>query len=292
MREEGRNTKEAALRFDRRTLEQFAVSLELSPRSIVSYKKFLVYFFRYLTERGIEWPEREHIAAYREALAASGRKDSTLFSYLAAVKAFFRWTEAEGLYPDITKGISLPRFERTPSRKALTGAQIKEVLLGIDRGSVRGLRDYAIFLLMLTAGLSALEVSLVNVGDLRKSSEGPLLYVRDGEGDRREPVRVPPRVMEALTAYLNVREDGYGADSPLFIGVSPRNRGKNGHMTPGSVSRVVKEALRKAGFDDALLTAQSLKVSAMKLALQGGERLEDVQRFARHKHIRTTFLYE
>lgn len=99
-------------------------------------------------------------------------------------------------------------------------------------------------------------------------------------------------MMEALTAYLKIRDDGCGAESPLFIGVSPRNRGKNGHMTPGSVSRVVKEALRKAGFDDALLTAQSLKVSAMKLALQGGERLEEVQKFARHKHIRTAFLYE
>ncbi|MCR4819151.1 MAG: site-specific integrase [Fretibacterium sp.] len=292
MREKGLNTGVAAFHFDRRTLEQFAASLDLSPRSIVSYKKFLAYFFKYLSKKEIERPEREHIAAYREALALSGRKESTLFSYLAAVKAFFRWTEAEGLYPDITKGISLPRFERTPSRKALTGAQLKEILLGIDRGSVRGLRDYAIFLLMLTAGLSALEVSLANVGDLRESPEGALLYVRDGEGDRREPVRVPPRVMEALTAYLKIRDDGYGAESPLFIGVSPRNKGKNGHMTPGSVSRVVKEALRKAGFDDALLTAQSLKVSAMKLALQGGERLEDVQKFARHKHIRTTFLYE
>jgi integrase len=63
-------------------------------------------------------------------------------------------------------------------------------------------------------------------------------------------------------------------------------------MTVGSISRVAKSALRNAGFDDKLLSARSLKVSAMKLALQHGERLEDVQKFARHKYIRTTFLYE
>lgn len=292
MSEKGQSTREAALRFDQRTVARFAASLDLSPRSIVSYKKFLAYFFEFLSGRGIARPKREHVAAYMEAMLASGKKATTAHNYLAAVRAFFRWAKAGGLYPDITEGMPLPRFERIPARKALTGAQLKEVLLGIDRGTVKGLRDYAILLLMLTTGLSALEISNANVGDIGRSGRGDVLYLRDDGGNRQEDVRVPPQVMEALTAYLEAREDVNGAESPLFIGVSPRNRGKNGHMTPGSVSRVVKEALRKAGFDDALLTAQSLKVSAVKLALQRGERLEDVQKFARHKHIRTTFLYE
>ncbi|MBQ9564280.1 MAG: site-specific integrase [Synergistaceae bacterium] len=286
------NAKEAAeLRFDRRTLDRFAASLELSPHSVVSYKKFLAYFFEYLSGRGIERPEREHVAAYMEAMLASGKKATTAHNYLAAVRAFFRWTEGEGLYPDVTEGMPLPRFERAPSRKALTGAQIKEVLLGIDRGSLKGLRDYAILVLMLTTGLSALEVSHAKVGDVRKCGRGYVLHVQDGDGERREAVSVPPRVMEALTAYLEARGEA-NPDLPLFSGVSPRNKGKSGHMTPGSVGRVVKEALRGAGFDDVMLSAQSLKISAVKLALQRGERLEDVQRFARHKHIRTTFLYE
>ena len=83
-----------------------------------------------------------------------------------------------------------------------------------------------------------------------------------------------------------------GKPVPLFVSVSDRNRDKNEPMSSGSVSRIAKNALRNAGYDDAKLSAKSLKVSAMKLALQNGERLEDVQRFARHKQIRTTFLYE
>ena len=52
-------------------------------------KKYLSYFFAYLAKKGIDRPESEHINAYREALAASGKKDSTLFNYLAAVRLFF-----------------------------------------------------------------------------------------------------------------------------------------------------------------------------------------------------------
>ncbi len=98
--------------------------------------------------------------------------------------------------------------------------------------------------------------------------------------------------MDAISKYLEGRGDIKKPDAPLFISVSDRNRDKNEHMTVGSVSRIVKNALRNAGFDDRRLSAKSLKASAIKLALQRGDRLEDVQKFARHKQIRTTFLYE
>ena len=288
---------ETELRFDERTLNDFAASLTLSPHSIVSYKKCLAYFFSYLVEKGIDKPESSHVSAYYGELKASGRKGNTVYNYMAAVRAFFRWAQSQGLYHDISANITVPHADQSSARGALTAAQLRKLMNSIDRDTLQGLRDYAILALMLTAGLSALELSRADVGDVCEESDGYVIHIRDNNGQRRDRAKIPPYAIEAVTKYLEARGvagagDAYGEAVPLFVSVSDRNRDKNQHMTVGSISRVAKNALRDAGFDDARLSAQSLKVSAMRLALQSGERLEDVQKFARHKHIRTTFLYE
>ncbi|MBR1672004.1 MAG: tyrosine-type recombinase/integrase [Fretibacterium sp.] len=274
------------IRFNHETVERFAASLDLSSSSVASYKKCLAYFFDYLADRGIGKPEAGHVAGYREALTAAGRRPSTVYNYLIAVRAFFQWTHAQGLYPNIAGRVKIPRVDHAPSRRTLTGAQLKTVLSSIGRESIRGLRDYAILTVMLTGGLSSCEVSRANVGDAALAREGGTLSIRGGDGELRGAVRLPSRVVEALAEYLGARGP-VEPDAPLFASV----RRRDGHMSRGSVNRIVKEALRNAGFDDAMLSAQSLKFTAVRLALQGGERLEDVQRFARHKNIRTTFRY-
>ena len=201
------------------------------------------------------------------------------------------WGGAGGVYRDIASGVAVPHAGHAPNRKTLTASELRNVMDGVDRNTVQGMRDYAILALMLTAGLSALEISRANVGDVCEAGGGYVLHIRGSDGQTRDRAGVPQYAMEAISKYLYSR-GRTGADEPLFMSVSDRNRNKNEHMSAGSVSRVVKNALRRAGYDDANLTAKSLKVSAMKLALQRGEHLEDVQRFARHRQIRTTFLYE
>ncbi|MBR1671999.1 MAG: site-specific integrase [Fretibacterium sp.] len=284
----GKDSAGTTIRFDNRTIEEFAASLRLSPRSVVSYKRCLAYFFSYLEETGAVRPESGDIAAYREALSASGKRAATVHNYLAAVKSFFRWAAAEGLYRDIAGKVSHPSVDHAPRRKTLTGAQMKRVLESIDRGDVRGKRDYALLALMVTGGLDTLEAARATAGDLKRSRTGPVLHIR---GVRGGVVRIPPRTWRALVDYLEARGP-VNEEAPLFAGLSNRTLGRETHMSTSSISRIVKEAFRGAGYDDVNLTAQSLRFTGVKLALQGGERLEDVQRFARHKTIRTTFLYE
>ena len=86
----------AAIPFNEQTVSDFAASLTLSPHSVASYKKCLSYFFTYIAERGIARPDSSHVFAYCEELKASGRKANTVYGYMAAVKAFFRWTGRPG----------------------------------------------------------------------------------------------------------------------------------------------------------------------------------------------------
>ncbi|MBQ9565107.1 MAG: tyrosine-type recombinase/integrase [Synergistaceae bacterium] len=297
MRGKAAEVNDAGLRFDRRTIEDFAASLTLSPHSVASYKKCLAYFFAYLARKGIDRPASGDVAAYGEELSSSGRSANTVYGYIAAVKAFFRWAQTEGVYRDIAAEVPLPRPDRAPNRKTLTATQLRKILNGIDRETLQGVRDYAILALMITMGLSALEISQAKMGDIRKSENETVLHVRGGDGQRHDVMRIPPPVAETVSKYLDARfqvdPDAPREERvPLFVSVSPRNRDKNEPMSAGSISRIAKNAIRGAGYDGERLSAQSLKVSAMKLALRRGERLEDVQKFARHRQIRTTFLYE
>ena len=288
--ETGNAGLESDKELDRELIGDFIASLTLRPNSVAVYRKSLAYFFDYLAQKEIVRPESGDIAAYQEALSSSGRKERTVALYLAAIRTFFRWTESEGLYPNIMEGLQRPEFDRSVTRKTLTAAQLRSVMDGIDRDTLQGLRDYAVLAVLVMGGLSVGEVSRAKVGDVETSPGGTVLHIRDREGRRGDRAKLPARVVAALSKYLEAR-GASGPEAPLFAGLSNRTLGKGRHMSAGSINRIVKDAFRGAGYDDALLSAQSLKFTAIKLAFQGGEGLEDVQRFARHKQIRTTDSY-
>jgi integrase/recombinase XerD len=58
-------------------------------------------------------------------------------------------------------------LDRKHKKDYLTSRQVKVVLNNIDRSSVRGIRDYAMLVLMITGDLRTIEVSRANIGDLR-----------------------------------------------------------------------------------------------------------------------------
>lgn len=79
---------------------------------------------------------------------------------------------------------------------------------------------------------------------------------------------------------------------PLFVCLSNRNNKQQSRMTKRSISRIVKERLKKAGYDDSeRLTAHSLRHSAITLSLLSGATIQQAQQLARHTNINTTMIY-
>ena len=64
-----------------------------------------------------------------------------------------------------------------------------------------------------------------------------------------------------------------------------------GRLTTRSISRIVKDNLRKAGIDSDRITAHSLRHTAVTLSLLGGATIQEAQSMARHKNINTTLIY-
>lgn len=267
---------------------RFIEYLDASPKTIQTYTRALRQFAKWTADNGISQPTREDIIAYRDDLKRD-HKPSTVQNYIIATRLFFRWTEQAGLYPNIADHVKGAKLDRDHKKDYLTPRQVKKVLEGIDRTTPQGLRDYAILALMFTGGLRTIEVVRANVEDLTTAGDKTILYVQGkGHEERTAAVNIPPETEDALRDYIAIRGKLDGKE-PLFASQSDRNNG--GRMTTRSISRLVKNAFTAAGYISDKLTAHSTRHTAVTLALLAGERLEEVQQFARHASVTTTQIY-
>ena len=268
---------------------RFVSFIDALPRTVESYTKTLRYFFAYLAERGITHPTRVDVIAYRDALKET-HKATTVQAYMVPVRLFFRWAEQERIYPDVAdrvKGAKVGR--RTHRKQALTSNQARTILDVVPHDTERGLRDYAIIALMLTGGLRTIEVSRATVGDIGINGDDAVLYVKGkGDDDVNAYVKLPAPVEKAIRAYLVTR--GKVADTaPLFASTSNNTAGQS--MTTRSISGLVKDYMRTAGYDSDRLTAHSLRHTAATLNLLNGGTLEETQELLRHSNPATTMIY-
>lgn len=283
------NSLDVVRTLDFNTFERFINYLDASPKTVETYKKALRQFFNYIGVHGIRKPQREDVLAFRDDLKASGLKPTTVQNYITATRIFFKWTEQEGLYPNIAEHVKGAKLDKNHKKDYLTSRQAKEVLANIRTDTEEGLRNYAILSLMVTGGLRTIEVSRANVGDLRTVGENTVLFVQGkGREEKTEYIKISAPVEKAIRTYLKVR-DFTTEEQPLFTSTSNNSRGKR--ITTRTVSAIVKNALKNAGYDSARLTAHSLRHTAITLALLAGREITEVQQFARHANLNTTMIY-
>lgn len=279
---------EVAAEFTEDLFARFVAYIDAKPRTIETYARALKQFISWLAFNGIKQPTRADIINYREYLK-EGHKATTVQNYIIALRQFFQWTEQEQLYPDIAKNVKGATISKEHKKDYLTAAQVKAILGDIDRASVQGKRDYAMFALMVTGGLRDIEVSRANVEDLRTAGDNTVLYLQGkGRDEKADFVIIPTETEKAIRDYLKSRGTA-GDGEPLFTSMS--NNSKGSRMTTRSISGTVKSILVNAGYDSDRLTAHSLRHTAVTLSLIGGSSLEEAQQFARHTNIATTQIY-
>jgi putative integrase len=266
----------------------FIEYLDASPKTVETYTRAIRQFFKYVQEKGISQPTREDIIAYREYLKGS-HKPTTVQNYIVAVRLFFQWTEQKGLYPNVAEHIKGAKLDKNHKKDYLTSRQVKKVLEIAKEENLQGLRDYAILALMFTGGLRTIEVSRANIEDLRTAGDSEVLYLQGkGHEEKTDYIKLMPKVEDAIRVYLKARGT-LDPTEPLFTSTSNNSRGDR--ISTRTISGIVKNALKNAGYDSDKLTAHSTRHTAVTLALMGGQKLEEVQQFARHKNLATTLIY-
>ena len=288
-----KNEPTKQLVFQQNSLEdlfkQFIIFIDATPNTVRTYRGSLKQWFIYLRQNHIVQPTAETVRQYRDQLQTDGKKATTVKNYIIAIKRFFAWTEEAGLYPNIAKHIKSGHISKNFKKDYLTGSQARQILNSIDRSTIKGKRDYAMLVTMLTMGLRTIEVTRANIEDIRTKGNTTVLYVQGkGHEEKDDLIRMPQHVEAAIRDYLSVRQIDSQSE-PLFPSLS--NHNADGRMTTRSIRRIVKNAFIAAGYDSPRLTAHSTRHTAATLSLLNGASLQQTQELLRHRNIGTTEIY-
>lgn len=320
--------------------QNFVTWIDRSEKTTRSYLTNLRQFMAWLRFSDVLQPTREDILSYRDWLGVehdaielnpsivkgwSYRTDkagnpikitcrpNTVAQYLRSVAQFFRWTAANGLYPDIAANIHAPKIRHDTHKKdALTPGDVlaiensitarasskeesaadasKDRVGRMQRSMEQGKRLYAMYLLAVTAGLRTVEISRANVKDMETKGGQTWLYIwgkGHTEPDQKKPLA--PEVAEAIREYLQARSDCPTGKSPLFVSTGNRSGGKR--IAPTTISTMLKRAMQAAGYDSERITAHSLRHTAGTAVQEITGDLYATQRYMRHSNPATTEIY-
>lgn len=274
-------------------LERFLAEAELAESTRETYRRTLRGFFAWKEERGITDLARGDILAYKKDMLERVRP-STASTYLTAVKSLFKWLESVKAYPNVAAGVKTVRLSDMSRKDALTPAQAKRLLETLKGDTLQAKRDFALVNLLLRCSLRSVEVARASAGDMRnRGSQTILLVMGKGRIDKDALVVLTEPTLGPIYDYLAARrQEGrevIGDDSPLFASLSNKTYGRP--LSTRSIRQIVKEALRRAGFDSDRLSCHSLRHTGVTLALLGGASVQEAQQLARHSSITITIRY-
>lgn len=239
---------------------------------------------------------------------------NTVKQYIRSVGAFFKSLAALGIYPDITAEVKTPKVrhdahrkeyltapkvqaiessitEKAATREAAAAEAQKDRPGRIQRSGEQGARLLALYTLAVNAGLRCVELSRANVRDLALDGDRAFLYIW-GKGHTEPDQRkaIAPEVAAIVKKYLATRTDNPTGASPLFVSTGNRSGGRR--IAPTTISKMLKAAMREAGFDSDRLTAHSLRHSAGQAVMDlTGQNLFATQMYMRHADPATTEIY-
>jgi integrase/recombinase XerD len=257
----------------------------LSANTLAAYRRDLGAYGQWLASRNLalETSTEADLNAYFAARHASTRASSAN-RRLTVFKRFFRWALREGrVHSDPTLRLLAARQPlRLP--KALSEAQVDQLLAAPDLSTALGLRDKAMLELLYASGLRVSELVGLKTFQVG-SNEGVVRIMGKGSKERLVPFGAVAR--EHLQAYLvGARPQILAGQQTDALFVTARGAG----MSRVMFWMLVKKYARQAGIA-VPLSPHTLRHAFATHLLNHGADLRAVQMLLGHADISTTTIY-
>lgn len=211
-------------------MDRFIASIDAKLNSKSTYRRQIKPFIEWMTGnysfdnlRSLYQPD---IYLYKDALVRAGKSAYIISGYLTAVRKFFEWLESQKIFPNTAKSVKGLKKPKGFRKECLTTDQIKSALAVFDTNTQDGLRDYALFNLLMRTGLRTVEASRATLGDLRRESGEAILLVQGkGRNSKDDFVLLVDETLRPLRKYLASRGP-LSENDPLFCSTSNRTRGE------------------------------------------------------------------
>lgn len=270
-------------------LEPFSSSLDVSDDTKYCYVSSVKYFLNWLVKNNIERVNRQVVLDYKRYLKNTYTSASTINQYLCGVRVLFQYLETMGI-PNVMSTIKSVKQNRNHKKLPLTKQQALQIQNNIDRSTLKGKRDYAIYQLCLRNGLREVELMRANIEDLDVRDNEHILYIQGKfQNEKNTFIVLCSTVMSAINDYL-VARGAYKVSDPLFIGLATNK--PNTRLTTRSIRRILTKLLVDNDCKNTRVTPHSLRhTSISSLTRASGNDVLQAQIFARHSDINTTTIY-
>jgi integrase/recombinase XerD len=270
-------------------LRHVSVERGLSDHTVAAYRRDLAAYAHWLAERQVV--DTAAVTAdlvsglIAERAGSEPRPASSSLARLqSSVRGLHRYLVREQIETEDPTGRMPP--PKLPQRlpKALTIAQVEQLLAAPDPNEPVGLRDRALLELLYATGARVSEIVQLDVDDV---AHGDVLRVR-GKGSKERIVPIGAYARDALDAYLTrVRPElsRRGRATPrLFLGA------RGAPLSRQSVWLVIQAAAAGAHLT-AHVSQHTQRHSVATHLLQGGADVRVVQDLLGHASVATTQIY-
>ena len=256
-----------------------------SPATVATY----AFDLRHLLEcAGDVEPASLDTHAIRRALAtlrARGLAAKTLARTLSAWRGFYHFLAREGLVEhNPCLGLRPPKSaRRLPNAPSVDemARLLEATAAGPASGEVWDVRDHAMFELMYSSGLRRAELIGLDLGDVDLvTAEVRVL----GKGAKSRVVPVGARALQALRAWLALRDAVAGDTPALFVGT------RGARIAPTPLRLALLRLARRQGVN-ARMHPHALRHAFASHVLQSSGDLRAVQEMLGHASLSTTQVY-
>jgi integrase len=290
-----------------------------SPDSIRYYESILRYFFRTLDKEPSQ-VTRQDVEAFLWRPVAPGRRHAgeepaaaTRNGRLSVVASFYRYASdyvpdgsSEPLFTGKMPTMNIKAVKPAISYRAMSPDEVTRFFAIIDRETLIGKRDYALFLTYYLTARRLREIADLCYGDIEwaiildgQERRGAWVYRFRGKGHKGQvdSAELSRLAKDAIDDYLNASGRlPLAPDDPLFFAIGTRTtyaipHDPYAHLSSTAILQRMKTYAHQAGLDARRLSPHSWRHTAAQQRLALGQDIVDVSKLLRHKRLDNTMRY-
>ncbi len=270
-------------------LESHAADRNASLNTLEAYQRDLSDYAKWYI-KPLSDSSTSDIEAYIQYLFSKEFKVSTVNRRISSLKQFYLFLFNENI---ITNNPCLHiKTAKAPTTlpKVISSNQMGEFLDFLkDAKEPSHIRVKAILELLYASGLRVSELIRLPVHCVVKATATQPMILVKGKGNKERLVPLNDTSIEALLAYIKVREIFVsGIKSSTFLFAS---RSKEGCLTRQRVGQLIKEVALEFGLESSSISPHVFRHSFATHLLQGGSDLLTIQKLLGHSDIATTQIY-
>lgn len=261
--------------------EHLAVARGLSPNTVAAYMRDARDFAKFTKNRLAV--EGAAVEGYLSHLAKAGQAARSQARHLSSLRTLYRFLMERGMVSDDpTAAVAAPKLPKSLP-KALSGSEMKKLLMTAEGESPEQVRLRAIFHLLYASGLRVSELVGLRLSDFEEGEAG-LLRVT-GKGDKTRVVPLGGVAAGTVLAYLEAARPHLPGSGGPWLLASPKGKG---HLTRQRVFQLIQAAGRSVGVK---VAPHHLRHTFATHLLEHDADLRAVQLMLGHASLNTTQIY-